>query len=62
MPSGVFNGDLAWLGEFGECLNITAENGSWLGRYIIVSKPIDPMDQFSPSSLVLIFFLHIKKK
>ena len=47
-PSGILSGNLDWYGEFTECRNVSALNGSWTGRYALITKPIDPQDMFKP--------------
>ena len=49
-PSGILSGNLDWYGEFTECLNISAMNDTWHGRYALITKPIDPQDMFKPYS------------
>lgn len=52
IPSGLINGNIAWLGEFSECRNISANEGNWTGKYGILSKPLkayDPQDSIQNS-------------
>lgn len=54
IPSGLMNGNIAWLGEFSECKNISANEGNWTGKYGILSKPLktyDPQDSIQNSGL-----------
>ncbi len=48
-PSGIFNGNLAWLGEFGECRNITAMKGNFTGKYCLISTPLSSTSVFRPN-------------
>ena len=48
-PSGIFNGNLAWLGEFGECRNLTAMKGNLTGKYCLISTPLDSTSVFRPN-------------
>lgn len=49
LPSGIMNGNLAWLGDFDECRNITHEN--FTGQYALLVKSMSVNDIFRPSLL-----------
>lgn len=44
IPSGIMDGNLAWLGEFSECRNISANEGNWTGKYALLVKPLESFD------------------
>lgn len=54
IPSGLFNGNMAWLGEYSECRNVSDNQGNWTGKYALLSKPLinyDPQNAIKNSGL-----------
>jgi hypothetical protein len=49
--SGIFLGSLTWIGEYQECINVTAPN-DWNGKFCSLAKPVDPMNPPGPGSVV----------
>ena len=56
IPSGIItNGDFSWFGEFSACRNITAVNGSWIGKYTLIAKPVNPLDFMKLNESLVLF-------
>ncbi|CAF0871536.1 unnamed protein product [Brachionus calyciflorus] len=56
VPSGIMNGNTVWLGEFSECRNISAYQGNWTGKYVLIAKPLlsyDPQNALPTGDLKL---------
>lgn len=56
MPSGIYQDNLAWLGEFQECRNISVPfNSSFKFNYALLSKRLEMKDIVRPYSGIVIF-------
>ena len=56
MPSGIYQDNLAWLGEFHECRNISIpNNSSFKFNYALLSKRLEMKDIVRPYSGIVIF-------
>jgi hypothetical protein len=55
-PSGIIEGNLLWLGEYSECINISQPFYNWHGKYCYISKPTDPMN---PLAFAIVSFSKI---
>jgi hypothetical protein len=38
LPAGLLNGNLLWMGDFEECLNITVDTLNWTSKYCYLTK------------------------
>lgn len=57
IPSGIVLGNFAWIGELSECINITAIEETWRGEYVLLERPMDPLEIFRPGSSLVTTFL-----
>ncbi len=54
LPSGIFQNNFAWLGEFGQCRNLTAMNGSLTFNYVLLARHFKMNDIVRPYAGIVI--------